>query len=115
SRLAWCNSSSRDDQLERTMTETAATVETAARPTYKWFSGGEWHAAPDVFDDYEPYTGDLFAHAPNCGPGEARAAIAAAADAFPAWADTGPQEKARLFFKAAEIVRRRRGETAEIP
>jgi acyl-CoA reductase-like NAD-dependent aldehyde dehydrogenase len=30
------------------------------------------------------------------------------------WADTAPAEKARLFFKAAEIVRRRKGEIAEI-
>jgi acyl-CoA reductase-like NAD-dependent aldehyde dehydrogenase len=28
-------------------------------------------------------------------------------DAFPAWAGTPPVEKTRLFFKAAEIVRRR--------
>lgn len=96
------------------MTETVAPVETAAPPTYQWFAGGQWHAAPGVFDDLEPYTGDLFAHAPHCGPDEARVAIAAAADAFPAWASTGPAEKARLFFKAAEIVRRRRGEIAGI-
>jgi hypothetical protein len=31
----------------------------------------------------------------------------------PAWAATPPAEKARLFFKAAEIVRRRRAEIAE--
>jgi acyl-CoA reductase-like NAD-dependent aldehyde dehydrogenase len=54
------------------------------------------------------------ARAADCGPEEAKIAIKAANDAFPAWADTPPVEKARLFMKAAEIVRRRRGEIAEI-
>jgi len=34
-------------------------------------------------DDFEPYTGNLFARVPNCGAEEARIAIAAANDAFP--------------------------------
>ncbi|MFJ4654745.1 aldehyde dehydrogenase family protein [Nocardia sp. NPDC088792] len=85
----------------------------AAR-SYRWYAGGEWRDAPDVFDDFEPYTGKVFAHAPNCGPKEAKIAIQAAAEAFPAWAETLPVEKARLFFKAAEIVRRRRDEIAMI-
>jgi len=66
-----------------------------------------------LFDDFEPYTGNLFARVPDCGLRVAKIAIAAANDAFPAWAGTPPAEKARLFFKAAEIVRRRRGEIAE--
>ena len=45
---------------------------------------------------------------------EAKVAIGAASAAFPAWADTPPVEKARFFLKAAEIVRRRREEIAEI-
>ncbi|HEX4251070.1 MAG TPA: aldehyde dehydrogenase family protein [Pseudonocardia sp.] len=94
------------------MTDTAAPIRTPA--TYRWFAGGQWHTAPGVFDDYEPYSGELFAHAPDCGAKEARTAIASAAEAFPAWAATGPGERARLFFAAAEVVRRRRGEIAEI-
>jgi len=45
---------------------------------------------------------------------EARVAIAAAHEAFGPWAETPPAEKARLFFKAAEIVRRRGPEVAGI-
>src|SRR5271169_590989 len=100
-----------------TDTETAS-VRTAATdaPTYLWYAGGQWRDALDsnLFDDFEPYTGNLFARVPDCGAEEAKIAIAAANDAFPAWAATPPTEKARLFFKAAEIVRRRRGEIAEI-
>ena len=99
------------------MTEatTSATAPSAndAR-SYQWYANGEWHDAPDFFDDFEPYTGAIYAHAPNCGAEEAKIAIGAAHAAFPAWADTPPVEKARLFFKAAEIVRRRREEIAEI-
>jgi acyl-CoA reductase-like NAD-dependent aldehyde dehydrogenase len=82
--------------------------------TYQWFANGQWFDAPGVFDDFEPYSGAVFAQAPNCGAEEARIAIASANTAFPAWADTPPVEKARLFFKGAEIVRRRRDEVAEI-
>jgi acyl-CoA reductase-like NAD-dependent aldehyde dehydrogenase len=81
---------------------------------YRWYADGQWRDAPGLFDDFEPYTGDIYARAPNCGPEEAKIAIAAASAAFPAWADTPPAEKARLFFKAAEIVLRRRDEIAEI-
>ncbi len=100
-----------------TDTETAP-VRTAGTdmPTYQWYAGGQWRDALDLnlFDDFEPYTGNLFARVPGCGAEEAKIAIAAANDAFPAWAATPPVEKARLFFKAAEIVRRRRGEIAAV-
>ena len=102
------------------MTVTAGSTSTTApertAQTYKWYAGGKWREAADgkVFDDFEPYTGSLYARAADCGPEEAKIAIKAANDAFPGWADTPPVEKARLFLKAAEIVRRRRGEIAEI-
>jgi acyl-CoA reductase-like NAD-dependent aldehyde dehydrogenase len=98
------------------MTDT--TTRTAGSPSgtriYQWYADGQWRDAPSLFDDFEPYTGDIYARAPNCGPEEAKTAIASANAAFPAWADTAPAEKARLFFKAAEIVLRRRDEIAEI-
>jgi acyl-CoA reductase-like NAD-dependent aldehyde dehydrogenase len=101
------------------MTDTRTTPAPAATtdvPAYQWYADGQWREAPgsNLFDDFEPYTGNLYARVPNCGADEAKIAIAAANDAFPAWAGTPPVEKARLFFKAAEIVRRRRGEIAEI-
>jgi acyl-CoA reductase-like NAD-dependent aldehyde dehydrogenase len=42
------------------------------------------------------------------------AAIEAAADAFPAWAETTPAERAQLLQNAANIVKRRRDEIAEL-
>jgi acyl-CoA reductase-like NAD-dependent aldehyde dehydrogenase len=45
---------------------------------------------------------------------DARVAVDAASKAFAGWSQTAPSEKARLFLKAAEIVRRRRSEIAEV-
>ena len=83
---------------------------------YQWYAGGQWRdvAGGKLFDDFEPYTGNLYARVAECGAEEARLAIAAAHEAFGPWADLPPAEKARLFFKAAEIVRRRRPEIANL-
>jgi acyl-CoA reductase-like NAD-dependent aldehyde dehydrogenase len=84
--------------------------------TYKYFAGGEWRSAGGdrVFDVYRPYDRALFARVAAGGREEARIAVAAAANAFPAWSQTTPAERARLFFKAVEIVKRRRAEIADI-
>ena|SRR5579862_6866814 len=88
----------------------------AAAKTYRCYIGGKWVAAStsSTFDDVEPYSGDLFARVAAGGRAEAQAAIKAASDAFPAWSATTPAERARLFFAAAEIVKRRRAEIAEL-
>jgi acyl-CoA reductase-like NAD-dependent aldehyde dehydrogenase len=84
--------------------------------TYKYFVGGEWRSATggQTFDDLEPYTGTVYARVAAGGREEARLAVAAAAAAYPAWAATTPAERAKLLFKAAEIVKRRRAEIAEV-
>src|SRR5476649_1321265 len=84
--------------------------------TYKYFAGGEWRSAGGdrVFDVYRPYDRALFARVAAGGREEARIAVAAAANDFPAWSQTTPAERARLFFKAVEIVKRRRAEIADI-
>jgi acyl-CoA reductase-like NAD-dependent aldehyde dehydrogenase len=83
---------------------------------YQWYAGGQWRdvANGQLFDDFEPYTGNLYARVADRGAEEARLAIAAAHEAFGAWAETPPVEKARLFFTAAEIVRRRGPQVAGI-
>jgi acyl-CoA reductase-like NAD-dependent aldehyde dehydrogenase len=83
---------------------------------YSYFAGNEWRTAADnqVFEVHEPYTGKLFARVAAGTRADGRAAVDAAAKAYPAWAATTPAEKARLFLKAAEIVRRRRSEDAEM-
>jgi acyl-CoA reductase-like NAD-dependent aldehyde dehydrogenase len=84
--------------------------------TYKYLAGGEWRSAAGnkLFDVYRPYDRALFARVPAGGREEAKIAVAAAAAAFPAWARTTPGERAKIFFKAVEIVKRRRTEIADI-
>src|SRR6195256_2215452 len=83
---------------------------------YRYFAGGEWRAAEGrkVFDVFRPFDRGLYARVAAGGRPEAKLAVDAAAKAFPAWSQTTPVERARLFFKAAEIVKRRRAEIAEI-
>ena len=83
--------------------------------TYKYFVDNEWRDAKDnaVFEVHEPYSGRIFARVAAGSRADARIAVDAAAKAFAKWSETPPAEKARLFLKAAEIVRRRRSEIAE--
>src|ERR1700748_1462667 len=83
---------------------------------YSYFAGNQWRKAADngAFEVHEPYSGKLFARVAAGSRPEARVAVDAAAKAFPGWAETTPAETARLFLKAAEIIRRRRSEIAEV-
>src|SRR5580704_10780818 len=83
---------------------------------YRYFAGNQWQEAADkkFFEVHEPYSGKLFARVAAASRADARAAVDAAAKAFAEWAETTPAEKARLFLKAAEIVKRRRSEIAEV-
>lgn len=83
---------------------------------YSYFAGNQWRKAADnqTFEVHEPYSGKLFARVAAGSRADAHSAVDAAAKAFPEWADSTPAERARLFLKASEIVRRRRTEIAEI-
>ena len=83
-------------------------------PRYQIHIGGSWRDAQggQSFDLVEPYSREVMANVPAAGAADAEAAVKAAHAAFPAWADTPPADKAALFFKAAQIVRRRRDEIA---
>jgi len=84
--------------------------------TYKYYAGGEWRAAKSgrTFDINQPFGGQLYAKVAAGGAEDARIAVQAAADAFPAWSQTTPAERAGMFLKAGEIVKRRRSEIAEV-
>ena len=84
--------------------------------TYQYYAGGEWRDASGgaTFDVHEPYSRKLMHRIAACGPAETRVAIDAAARAFPIWSAMTPAEKAALFFKAANIVRSRSGEIADL-
>src|ERR1700730_13732128 len=83
---------------------------------FRYSAGGQWRAAANnkLFDVYRPYDRKLYARVAAGGRTEAKIAVDEAAKAFPAWSQSSPAERARLFFKAVEIVKRRRAEIANI-
>src|SRR5579863_3240440 len=74
--------------------------------------GGEWRSAGSgrTFDARNPYTGDTASSASASGREDARAAVDAAAAAFPAWSQTGPGERRALLSRAADLVIERQEE-----
>jgi acyl-CoA reductase-like NAD-dependent aldehyde dehydrogenase len=72
------------------------------------FINGKWSAAGGrTFVDRNPFDGAVFAEVAAGGRSEAEAAVAAAAAAFPAWAEMPPRERQRLFLKAADLIEKR--------
>src|SRR5215218_407403 len=75
---------------------------------------GEWSEASggETFEDNDPFTGDVVASVPAGTREDARRAIEAAADAFPAWSQAPPAERQRVFLKAADVLESRTEEVA---
>jgi len=69
---------------------------------YRYFVDAEWRTAENhkLFDVFRPYDRGLYARVAAGGRPEAKLAVEAAAKAFPAWSQTTPAERARLFFEA---------------
>lgn len=74
------------------------------------YIGGSWTGALGgrVYDDRDPYTGEVFARVPAGKKADAKRAIEAATRAFPAWFHSLPSERRALFLKAADIMERKR-------
>lgn len=95
-------------------TSATASVRNPLDVEWRQYIGGEWKTSRDTFDDLDPYTGDVMARVPRGTRDDARRAVQAAADAFPAWAALPPVEKQGLFLKAADIVRDRQQELVDL-
>ena len=76
---------------------------------YRMYINGEWIDASsgETFEDYNPYTGEVFAKVASARKEDARKAIDAAAAAFPAWSQTPPGERRMYFLKAADILEKK--------
>jgi malonate-semialdehyde dehydrogenase (acetylating)/methylmalonate-semialdehyde dehydrogenase len=89
---------------------------TAAAPTVPVFIAGRWrpgrtdHTGP-VFN---PSTGREIARVPLCGAEDADAAVRAAADALPAWAETPAVERARILFRFRDRLEKASDELARL-
>jgi acyl-CoA reductase-like NAD-dependent aldehyde dehydrogenase len=83
---------------------------------YKMYINGEWVGALDgqLYEDLNPYTGEVFARVPAGKRADARRAIDAAAAAFPGWSHTLPAERQALFLEAADILEKKQEEIVPI-
>ena len=83
---------------------------------YNMYINGEWVGAVDgeLYDDLNPYTGEVFARVPAGKRADAKRAIDAAAAAFPGWSQTLPAERQALFLKAADILAKKQEEIVPI-
>jgi malonate-semialdehyde dehydrogenase (acetylating)/methylmalonate-semialdehyde dehydrogenase len=70
------------------------------------YIAGEWRILPDVATSpvHNPSTGEVIAEAPLGTAKHVDEAVQAAHDAFPAWRDTPPVERARIFFRYRQLV-----------
>jgi succinate-semialdehyde dehydrogenase / glutarate-semialdehyde dehydrogenase len=73
------------------------------------FIDGRWADGEgrQKFDVRNPATSETIAQVPDGGPGEARAAVDAAARAFPAWAALTALERGAILLKARDILTER--------
>src|SRR3954454_1488680 len=60
-----------------------------------------------AYDIVNPATEAIVGQAPEASAAQVEAAAQAAADAFPAWSRTKPEERAALLNKAADLLRER--------
>ena len=83
-----------------------ALVEGVEVSTEHWI-GGERVGSADVFADVSPIDEATIAEVARGGPEEADRAVRAAREAFPAWAETPPEERARILHRIADLVEER--------
>ena len=95
------------------MTENRET-ELLARVPDALFIGGEWRPAAGgkTLKVYDPATGAVIKTIADASPEDGKAALDAAADAFPAWAATPPRERAELLRRAFDLLQERKEEFA---
>lgn len=88
------------DQINRTTPASGASLK-------GMYVGGAWVPSERSFEDFNPSDGSIYAHVPDGGRVEARAAIQAAQAAFPAWSSLMFQERAHLMLKIADVWEKR--------
>lgn len=93
----------------------ASTVQTHVQ-TLSNYVGGQWLRAEAAATQEvrNPATDEILAHVPLSGAKDIDRAVTAAAEAFPAWRATPPQERSRYFFTLRQILDAHRDELAEL-
>jgi betaine-aldehyde dehydrogenase len=96
------------------MTVTGDTMETTAEPAHQMYIGGQWADAADGarIPVVEPATEELLGTVPDAHPDDLDQAVAAAAEAAPAWAAAGWQRRAALLREFAARITERAADLA---
>ena len=68
-----------------------------------WINGQNVESK-EYFEDLNPATGEVIAEIASGGESEVNAAVAAAKEAFPKWANTPMKERARLMRRLGELI-----------
>ena len=76
--------------------------------------GGERVASVDSFDDLSPIDGSPLGQVARGGQAEVDAAVAAAQDAFPAWARMGARARGEILHRVADLVEERLEDFAQL-
>jgi malonate-semialdehyde dehydrogenase (acetylating) / methylmalonate-semialdehyde dehydrogenase len=72
----------------------------------KFWINNQWRESKTAkyMDCYDPSTGEIIAQAPQCTSAEVEEAVAAAAAAFPKWADTPPNKRVQILFRMKALL-----------
>ena len=85
------------------------------KPLHHYINGRRVEGTSGRYGDvFNPTTGEIAARVPLASADETARAIEVAADAFPAWRDTPPLRRARVFFRFKELLDKHLDELAEL-
>ncbi|WP_407563960.1 aldehyde dehydrogenase family protein [Streptomyces sp. 184] len=71
-------------------------------------------ASERTTEDFDPYTGEVFATVAAAGAADAERAVGAADAAFAGWSATGPAARRRVFRRAADLLEARTDEAVAL-
>ncbi|MGZ8591679.1 MAG: aldehyde dehydrogenase family protein, partial [Actinomycetota bacterium] len=81
-------------------------VDTATSTDFRLLIGDSWESGADgIYEVINPATEGVVGAAPEGSADQAREAARAAAEAFPAWSQTPPEERAALLQAAGDRIR----------
>ena len=94
------------------MSATATVAGVAVSPDH--YIGGERVGSAETFENISPIDESHLADVARGGRDEVDAAVRAAQDAFPGWADLGPQGRGEYLFRIAELIEDRTETLAQV-
>ena len=79
-----------------------------------YFVAGEWRQAGETFEVLNPATGEVVAQVAKAGEAETNAAIAAAAEALPAWRSKTAKERSEILYRWYQLIQENKAFLGEL-